>query len=160
MVLKYGSLSLLAQPGPVQVCRRLLYLFLDLFLCSSPWLTARRSVEKQGCIFPEVDSVTHNSTHTYNSCMSLTQASALNWLPHAMLNTWWGRFETRVCMNIKRCTRIKIYILDFKFSHCCECCFLSFAWFSCVWDLCADVSEYSVSPIFICSVNKKNYTKI
>jgi hypothetical protein len=33
--------------------------------------------------------------------VSLPQASALNWLSNAKLNTCWGRSETRVCMNKK-----------------------------------------------------------
>jgi len=78
-----------------------------------------------------------------------------NWLSRAMLNSCWGRFETRVYMNKKIYTRIKIF--DFKLSPCCECCGLSFAWFSDVWVLRADVSERPVCSIFICTVNRKKY---
>jgi len=41
------------------------------------------------------------------------------------------------------------FILDFKFSPCSECCILSFGWFPGIRILCSDVSEHSVSSIFI-----------
>ena len=36
-----------------------------------------------------------------------------------------------------------------------SCCMLSFRWFPGVWNLCADVSEYPASSIFIGGVSKK-----
>jgi hypothetical protein len=43
-------------------------------------LIACRSIEKEGCKFPDVDSVTYNFTHTSNSCTLLPQASALKFI--------------------------------------------------------------------------------
>ena len=43
-----------------------------------------------------------------------------------------------------------------KFSLYCECCILSFGWFSGTWILCADVSERSVCSIFISHANNEN----
>jgi len=43
----------------------------------------------------------------------------------------------------------KYSTFDFKLSPCPECCMLSFGWFPGVWILYADVSEHSVSSIFI-----------
>ena len=53
-----------------------------------------------------------------------------------------------------RCTSNKSETLDFQLSPCREYYILSFGWFSGIWILYADVSEHSVSSIFIGRANK------
>jgi len=47
---------------------------------------------------------------------------------------------------------IKAFVIS-KCPPCSDCCILSFGWFPGAWILCGDVSEDSVSPIFIGDVS-------
>jgi hypothetical protein len=47
------------------------------------------------------------------------------------------------------CPPYKLLILDFELSPCSECCILSFGLYPGFWILYVDVSEHSVSSIFI-----------
>ena len=59
----------------------------------------------------------------------------------------------RIESMINTCLFRTVFLLDFKLSPCSVCCNLSFGWFPGVWILYSDVSEHSVSSIFIGGVS-------
>ena len=68
-----------------------------------------------------------------------------------------GISSQAIIVSFQRCSKILVVtnlkIFYFKLSPCSECYIISFGRFTVVWILCADVSEHSVSSIFIGGVN-------
>jgi len=82
-----------------------------------------------------------------------------HWRTLLVLKSWVYMIDQGTKNWIQYCLNTSLarhwFLLGFKLSPCCECFILSFGWFPGVWILYADVSEHSVSSIFIGSVNKK-----
>ena len=82
----------------------------------------------------------------YAEAWNVLDKRCLNILPLcANLQNTFPAFCSLFCTSYQPVTAIKkSELLGLKLSPRSECCILSFAWFSGVWILCADVSEHSV----------------